>query len=287
MANPKKITAIGHLQELVNTKKDKLQVEETVKDMTALQLSLFDIAPWSDNMRGMPNDIARCALFTTRHPKVERVAYTQQPVYSFNKDVKMLFTGTELRAIDDELVWIQVLEYVKRLPYGDEVSFSLYQLCKDLGLTPCKGSYTKIENSLSRLFAAAIQITSERLGRLQSVKLISKFYMTDRSTRSAKCHVQIEQDLIVLFANKHYSRFEWESYRSLTPTARRLYDYFISHKEPYPLSLKTFQQICGSETAQLRKWRQQCEKACQELVEKEMVTLAFLDKDDDSLKCIR
>jgi hypothetical protein len=33
------------------------------------QLSLFEIAPWSDDQRGMPNDLARTAIFSARNHK--------------------------------------------------------------------------------------------------------------------------------------------------------------------------------------------------------------------------
>nr|WP_324256517.1 plasmid replication initiator TrfA [Vibrio cholerae] len=100
--------------------------------MKDLQLSLFDIAPWSDNMRVMPNDYARSALFTVRNKRTPRTALHNHSIYHVNKDVNITYTGVELRAQDDELVWQQVLEYSKRLPLGELITFTFYRLYQDL-----------------------------------------------------------------------------------------------------------------------------------------------------------
>ncbi|MCV5427658.1 plasmid replication initiator TrfA, partial [Escherichia coli] len=36
---------------------------------TEKQLTLFDIAPWPDSMRALPNDYARSALFTVKNKR--------------------------------------------------------------------------------------------------------------------------------------------------------------------------------------------------------------------------
>ena len=73
------------------------------------QLSLFDVAPWPDSMRAIPNDYARSALFTVKNKRQPRESYQRKEIYHVNKDVRITYTGLELRADDDELVWQQVL----------------------------------------------------------------------------------------------------------------------------------------------------------------------------------
>jgi hypothetical protein len=71
----------------------------------------------------------------------------------------------------------------------------------------------------------------------------------------------------------------WEKYRKLSPTARRLFDYFASHREPYPMKLETFRLMCGSESARLNKWREQVSEACDELHKSGLVESAWVDHD--------
>ncbi|WP_075116823.1 plasmid replication initiator TrfA, partial [Pseudomonas aeruginosa] len=243
---PKRKTAVEKTADKVSEVKQAALLKHTKEQIKAMQLSLFDLAPWGDDMRAMPNDLARAALFTTRNKKTPREVRQQHVIFHVNKDVLITYTGIELRADDDELVWQQVLEYAKRSPVGTPVSFTFYELCTDLGW-PINGRYyDKAEECLTRLQATAMQFSSGRIGRLESVSLIHRFRVLDRGKKTSRCQVEIDEEMVVLFAGDHYSKFVWEKYRELSPTARRMFDYFVSHKEPFPLKLETFRLMCGS-----------------------------------------
>lgn len=278
--------AVEKLAEKVTALSQSADVQRLVEKVQERQLSLFDVVSWPDSMRAIPNDLARCAVFTVRNKSVPRVACTQLPVFHYNRDVTMLFTGTELRAFDDELVWLQVMEYVKRQPLGDLVQFSFYRMCIDLDWPKNGQNYKRIEQSLSRLFAAAIQITSERLGRLESVKFLNEFRMEGRNTARPVCVVQVDPRILLLFAGDYYTSVTWEKYRTLSPTARRLFDYLASHRAPHPLPLMVFQKICGSSSSRMKKWREQCRDACAELVATGLVDAARVTSDD-RIECRR
>ncbi|EHQ8966701.1 replication initiator protein A [Escherichia coli] len=243
------------------------------------QLSLFDIAPWPDSMRALPNDYARSALFTVKNKRQPREALQKKEIFHINKDVRITYTGLELRAEDDELVWQQVLEYAKRKPMGEPITFTFYELCQDLGWSYNGRYIEKAEECLTRLQATAMQFISERVGQLESVSLIGRFRVLDRGKRSSRCEVIIDKEIVLLFAGEHYSKFVWEKYRKLSPTARRLFDYFGSHREPYPMKLDTFKMMCGSESDRLKKWREQVNKACAELKDSGLIHSAWIDKD--------
>ncbi|EAX5070742.1 TPA: replication initiator protein A [Escherichia coli] len=244
---------------------------------TQKQLTLFDIAPWPDSMRALPNDYARSALFTVKNKRQPREALQKKEIYHINKDVRITYTGLELRADDDELVWQQVLEYAKRKPMGEPITFTFYELCQDLGWSYNGRYISKAEECLTRLQATAMQFISDRVGQLESVSLIGRFRVIERGTRQSRCEVMIDKEMVLLFAGDHYSKFIWEKYRKLSPTARRLFDYFSSHRDPYPMKLETFRLMCGSETSASRKWKQQVSKACDELNESGLVYNAFVN----------
>ena len=282
---PKRKTAVEKTADKVSEVKQAALLKHTKEQIKAMQLSLFDLAPWGDDMRAMPNDLARAALFTTRNKKTPREVRQHHGIFHVNKDVLITYTGIELRADDDELVWQQVLEYAKRSPVGTPVSFTFYELCTDLGW-PINGRYyDKAEECLTRLQATAMQFSSGRIGRLESVSLIHRFRVLDRGKKTSRCQVEIDEEMVVLFAGDHYSKFVWEKYRELSPTARRMFDYFVSHKEPFPLKLETFRLMCGSDSARLKKWREQTGQACEELSQSGLIKLSWVQ--GDSIYCQR
>ncbi|QIQ22540.1 plasmid replication initiator TrfA [Zophobihabitans entericus] len=262
--------------------------ENVISDQ--MSLSLFQVAPWNDEMRGIPNDYARSALFTVRNKRVKRTAILNQPIYSANKNVTITYTGVELRAEDDELVWQQVLEFAKRTVFGEWVEFTFYELCKEIGW-PINGNYyAKAEDCLSRLQASAVRFTSNRPGLyktdLESISFLDRFRVQNRGDKSkSRCQVKISKDMVNLFIGNHYSRISWLEYRELSPIARRMYDYFSTHKEPFPLALDSFKSICASDVKTLKKWREMTKKACKELEESKLVKAIWVD--NDYIKCVR
>jgi len=250
------------------------------------QISLFEVAPWDDEKRGLPNDYARSALFTVRNKRVSRLALQNQPIYSTNKSVSISYTGVELRAEDDELVWQQVLQFAKRTTPGDVVEFTFYELCKELGWSVNGAYYKKAEDCLSRLQASAVRFTSTRLGMLESISFLDGFKVVNRGDKKkCRCQIKISKDIITLFSGSHYSRISWQQYRRLSPIARRLYDYFSTHKEPFPLKIENFKLVCSSNVKELKKWREMTKKACKELEESKLVKFVWVE--NDLIKCIR
>ncbi|HDP7352226.1 TPA: replication initiator protein A [Escherichia coli] len=269
---------------LVKSHREDL-IHKTDEELRQSQLSLFDLAPWDDDMRAMPNDYARSALFTVRNKKKKREACDNKAIFHVNKDVSITYTGIELRAEDDELVWQQILEYAKSHPLGEKIHFSFYQLCSDLGWAINGRYYKKAEECLTRLQATSMIVTSERLGRLKSLSLIKEFDVVERGTKKAVCEVELSPQMVYLFAGDHYTKFTWIIYRKLSPITRRLFDYMASHKEPFPLKLETFKMMCGSDTEQGWKWKQQAKDACTELAESGLVGSSWVQ--GDAIFCVR
>jgi len=64
-----------------------------------------------------------------------------------------------------------------------------------------------------------------------------------------------------------------------------MFDYFGSHKEPFPLKLETLRLMCGSDSTRPKKWREQACEACDELREAGLVEEAWVI--DDLVHCKR
>lgn len=234
---------------------------------------------WQDVYRVMPNDFSRSALFTVKNKRTPRKALQGVLLYHYNNDVEIEFTGLELRADDDELVWQQVLNYAKHFPLGTEIKFTSYELCKDLGWPTTGYYYKRIEDCLTRLKANAINFRSKRLQQLESFSLLDKFRMEQINSRRSVISVVIDPVIIKLFMGDNYTKNVWAHYRQLSPIARRLYDYLASHREPYPLKLDVFRQICASDCERAKKWREMTKDACTELEKSTLVVYARVEDD--------
>ncbi|MGC6373662.1 plasmid replication initiator TrfA [Pseudomonas sp. S2.OTC.A_B10] len=264
----------------VAERKEIEKMDRIISEMTQMELSLFDIAPWDDDLRVIPNDWGRSAVFTVRNKGQKRRAYDNELIYHYNKAVEIHYTGIELRADDDELVWQQILEYAKHSAIGVHVYFTLYQLLTDVGWHINPFYYKRALACINRLKATSFQISSPRHSRIKGLSLVKEFdIVKDEKTNRSVCQIELSTHLVVLFANDHYSKVIWVKYRALSPTARRMFDYFVTHKTPFPLKLETFRLICGSQSTRAKKWAEQTRDACKELEDALLVQKAWVEKD--------
>jgi hypothetical protein len=232
---------------------------------------------WPDVVRAIPNDYARCALFSVRNKREPRLSMEGAVLFHMDKAVRVTYTGVELRSDDDELVWMQILEYAKHHALDEAVEFNLHQLCRDLDWTVNGRNYDRLRASISRLKANEIKVENEQIGRGQAISLIREYeYDAAGESAGSRYRVWIDKRLVILFAGNRYTRVEWREYRGLRPVARRLYDYVASHRQPFPLMLESFWKLCRSDCADKHKWAAMVREACRELEGAGMVKKAWV-----------
>jgi hypothetical protein len=242
------------------------------------QLSLFDAgAYWSEAERSLPNEYARTALFTTRSKGQKRELLQNHHIFSVNADLSISYTGSELRAGDDQLVWQQIVHYAKRCPVGSPVRFSFKDMAEQLGVQPNSRSYTAIKNCIGRLATVIMMFRSKRHGSIDTLRMIESFKIREEGKKTCFCEVAIQPEMVLLFAGDHYTRVEWCKYRELSPISRRLYDYASSHKEPFPLKVETLHALCSSDAILGKKWNLRVREACAELVTSRLLADARLE----------
>lgn len=219
---------------------------------------------WADEVRAHPNESCRAALFTVRRARKRRV-YTDENIFVVG-DGKISFTGIELRAENDELVWLQILHYAKEYPLGRWVEFTPHQLCTDIGWTPSGPNYKLLRECLLRLKATALTIESKRLNGGLALSLIGDFLWRGEDGKPlTRYAVQVPQEIRDWFGDSNFTRLNWEAYRNLPPVSRRLYDYAASHRDPYPLKAETIYQLCGSDAESVENFRKVLRRAVKAL----------------------
>ena len=247
---------------------------------------LANIAPCRGDMRAMPNDFARSSLFFVKKKGTPRKSMSREKLFHLSDKVEVLYTGEELRD-DDELVWLSLVHYCYDKPLGDAVDIRVADLLKDMGWKPTGDNYARIRTIISRLKATDVIIKNNAtFGDLDGYKkkktptLNRGMSMIDGYLEFEKENgyptrylISIDKMLIFFFAGGLCTYLDWQQYKKLTPTGRRLTDYALSHKTPEPLSVEKFLLVCGSDTADMPAFRRNAaaKTACQELVKKGVV----------------
>ena len=249
---------------------------------------LFPAILTRNDLRHLPNDFARSSLFTARNKRVKRATYTRKKLFHYNEDVVIYYTGQELRAADDELVWLQILDYARRAPLGSVVEFNIKDLVADIGWLRNGRYYEKARECISRLKANELLVqNSKAFGRSGAISLIDSYgVVNDQNGVATRYYVSIDPNVIVLFAGNNFTSHSWEVYRDLSPVARRIADYMGSHRVPFPLSVERLHNICGSDDSDTHSWRRTVRKACVELEATPLVKKISLD-DKGMICCIR
>ena len=253
-----------------------------IKPNSLCQLDLFENIAERNDLRHIPNDYARSSLFTARNKKAPRKSLVHEKLFHYNEHVSILYTGIELRAEDDEIVWLQILNYGKAVSLGEPFEFSVKDLVRDVNWSKSGRNYNRVRECISRLKAnEVLALNNKAYGKSGAISLIQKYeVINDADGRPTQYRVWINPNLILLFAGNTFTSHNWEVYRDLSPVARRLADYIESHKHPFPLSLEKFRQMCGSIDAKTFSWRQTVRKACSEVQTAGIADTAFLAKDD-------
>jgi len=232
-----------------------------------LTLMFPEIIGQRDDLRHIPNDYARSSIFTVGNRRQARRTLTHERLFHYNEHISIRYTGIELRAEDDELVWLQILKYGQSVPFGQPFEFSIKQLVEDCGWHKNGTYYDRARQCISRLKANEIMVMNDKAyGKSGALSMIQSYTtVNDSEGQAAYFRVWIDPNLIVLFAGNTFTNHRWAVYRKLSPLARRLADYIESHRHPYPLAIETFRDMCGSRNTNLASLRQKVKKACLEV----------------------
>lgn len=234
------------------------------------------------DLRHIPNDYARSSLFTARNKSEPRKTLMHERLFHYNEHVSILYSGIELRAEDDELVWLQILSYGQNVALGAPFEFSVKDLVRDVNWSKSGRNYDRARECITRLKAnEVLALNSKAYGKSGAISLIQNYAaVNDSEGKPTQYRVWIDPNLMLLFAGNTFTSHSWKIYRDLSPVARRLADYIESHKHPFPLPLAKFRQMCGSSDSNTTSWRQTVKRACAELVDAKIADAARLNKDD-------
>ena len=235
---------------------------------------------WPDDMRCMPNELLRSALFTAKNRKQPREILKLAPIYTIGTG-NITYTGEELRQ-DDETVWLQLIHLAKEQQAGSSIEFTPYAFCKAIKWSLNGQSYNRLRTLLTRMQATALSVYSKRLSKGVSLSMIPSFEYQDIQTGQSlnRWRVQIAPQLVEIFGDVHFSRMEWEQRLKLpVGLATWLHGYLASHKDPFPIKIETIKQGAGLTTEDKSHLISTIEKALESLNNIGFITDWKIEKD--------
>jgi hypothetical protein len=220
---------------------------------------------WREQNRGVPNAIARSALFTAARKNSPRKQFQDKQIASVD-GVEIFYTGEELRTEEDD-VFLQLVHLARTLPLGNKVKFSAYSMLKTLSLPTNKGAYERLEKSIWRLTACAVKIRFDPGSgkHFYGGALVQEFFGRDDGDR--EWGVVLNPRMIALFGSDAYTQIAWEQSLKLPPLAKKLHRFYFTHRKPYGYKVVTLKEILGSDAKRLDHFRERLKDALRMLEE--------------------
>ena len=244
--------------------------EEPRRRAKVIQLPL-----WPETKRGAINAVLRSALFAAISG--QRRKYMDRKVLIATQDgVTIRYSGGQLDQADLD-VWEQTLHLGRTQALGTECYFTAHGFLKAMGRQTGKSGHEWLMSSLARLAGAVVEITSGE--RTYFGTLIDGGVRDERSGRYV---VQINPKLAASStADSQWTQLDWEQRQQLRgkPLALWLMGFYASHARPHPLTVAYLHKLSGSQTKQLKHFKQNLAGALNQLVRGGAIE-AFEIRDD-------
>ena len=259
-------------------KNSKRKDRGSVESFQMVQLPL-----WDERVRGLPNALARSALFTSANRKEKRLNHVKHPIAAVG-GVEISYTGMELRQ-DDLDVFLQVVHLARNQPLGEMIQFSGYSLLKALGWSPTKANYERLRQCIDRMSATTIHVSFREGSRVLNYggSLFRKFtWDADAlSGMSQQWKIWLEKEIITLFGDSSYTQIVWSQRLSLPPLAKWLHQFYFTHKVPFGYRVEVIHTLCASRIPVLAQFRAKLRASLEILVRIGFLESYHIDKRTD------
>ena len=263
-----KLSAAGaHLLEF-SQKMQQREATEKRGPAKVIQLPL-----WPEAKRGAPNAVLRGALFAAIHK--DRQYMRRKELIATQDGVTIRYTGEQLDQADLD-VWEQALHLARTQALGSRCYFTAHGFLKALGRSTGKMNHEWLEFALARLSATSVEITAGR--RTYFGSLIDGGVRDEDTGRYV---VEINPKLAAFYGRSQWTQIDWEQRQRLRgkPLALWLHGFYASHAVPYPLRVAYLHKLSGSQTKQLKHFKQNLVRALRDL-EAAGAIKAFEIRDD-------
>ena len=238
---------------------------------------------WPIHTRGVPNIYLRSALFGVIK-RGRRRAVKKETIGTF-KGLTICYTGWQLDQGDLDVL-VQSLHMYKYNPdptSGKYIRFNVRGFLRSIGRQPGKSGREWLKESLRRLKANALEVTTEiRLVYGSETvtyagSLIDEFYY---NMQEQSYFLKINPKLAALF-NTGWTQIKWEQRLQLRiDLAKWLHGFYASHRDPFPIKVVTLRHLCGSVRSRLSGFRGNLRTALDELIQVGFLESYEIDFED-------
>lgn len=219
------------------------QAAEVAPDSAKPKIAeVVHLAFWGEDYRAAPNAIFRSALFPALNGnQKENRRYLKNEEIFCVAGLKIFFTGEQFDQFDLD-VYLEILNFARRLALGEPVEFSAHGLLKALDLHTGGKEHARLHSVLIRLCAGVIDATdhdARYFGQLLHGGI------RDEITMNYK--IRLNPEFAVLFSASLWSKIDLGIRRSLgrNSTAKALHAYYSTHINPLPHNIETLANIAG------------------------------------------
>ena len=231
---------------------EQLAAQEPRGPAKVIQLPL-----WPEAKRGAPNTVLRGALFAAVHKDRQ---YMDRELLAAQRGITIRFTGKQLDQADLD-VWEQALHLARTQALGARCRFTEKGFLKALGRSAGKSGRDWLRSAFARLGASLVEISD---GRRTYGGTLLEFYRDEDTGRTV---LEINPKLAPFFGRSQWTQIDWAQRQRLRgkPLALWLHGFYASHAQPYPLSVEYLHKLSGSQTKQLKHFKQNLVRALRDL----------------------
>jgi hypothetical protein len=208
---------------------------------------------WHSECRGVPNGILRSALFAAIRPTHERRRIKRETLASVD-GLTVIYTGDQLDQGDLDVYEGELhFAMMHGIPLGKPVLHSDAAFLKSLGRGTGRKEYTRLRDSQLRMVGGVVEIKYGRYSYAGT--LINDLYRDEKLKMTGPV---FNPKLLALFQDGSHSSVYWAHRMALndSPLAQWLHGHYSSHKQPFDYTVAKLHSLCGSETKNLFKFRQ-------------------------------
>jgi hypothetical protein len=234
--------------------------------------------PFPEDTPPVSNVIARSALFAAIKSKDRR--QMKKEIVASQEGIEISFTGEQLNQ-DDHDNFMQLVKLASGRPLGQTVIVPANAILRTLGRSTGKSQHEQLRADMDRLVTGTVTIRSngiEYIGHLVDDAIQD----TREPVHKRHWAYRLNPRLVTLFAPNRYTLNNWQTRQQLSQKdlARWLQLWLESHAQNFATGVDTIRSRCGSQRADLRKFRFSLKQALDDLKEAGVIHNWAIDAGD-------
>lgn len=238
--------------------------------------------PFGENTRAVSNPLARGSLFAAVK---ERQHFKEYVLVGEQDGVKIEFCGEQLNQDDHDML-LQLVTMALHKPFGADIAQAVNAVLRGLGRTTNQSQRRQAFEEISRLVRGTVRLTRHHMPRYEGHLLDDASTPQDQETLPQyRRHLayRLNPKFARFYDKAAFTLIDQQQRRKIgrNPLAKWLHLWIVTNAEQYPHKVDTIRQLCGSQTKDLRRFRQSLCAALDVLKEAGIITAWSIDPKSD------